>query len=126
MNLEKVKKLINEHVLDAKITKLDCNYLDHEVEIRHEDEGDSEVVYKFAVCLKVLLDSAKSLDVGIKKDGKYIKAKELNVGQMECYLHSIEVSINTEDDIDFYVFKIDMSPTNIEIWCKNIEVFKSS
>jgi len=124
MNLEIVKENIKEHSWgwNPKITKLNYDCITHEAELTHTDGVETEVVYIFTNALKVSFDSAKSMNVGVKKEGQFIKTKELNTGQMECHLQSINVSIETEDEIDFYVVKIDMFPTEVEIWCKDIEV----
>jgi hypothetical protein len=39
-------------------------------------------------------------------------------------LQSIDVSIKVEDEIDYYVCKIDIYPTEVEIWCRDIQIFK--
>jgi len=126
MNLEIVRENIKEHSWgwDPKVTQLNYDCIAHKVELLHEEDSGIEVVYIFTNSLKVSFDSSKFIESGTKKDGEYIKTKNLNTGQMECYLYSIEASIETEDEIDFYVVKIDMSPTQVEIWCKDIEIFK--
>ncbi|MCL2610382.1 MAG: hypothetical protein FWE02_01760 [Defluviitaleaceae bacterium] len=126
-NLEKINELIKKYSWgwDAEITKLNCNYFSHEVEMCHEDGEDVEIVYQFTGCFKVNFESIKFFNWrGRDKDGNEINKIELNTGQIQCLFHSIDVSIKTLDNIDYYVCKIDIYPTEIEIWCRNIEIFK--
>ena len=125
-NLEKINKNVEDYSVgwDPKITKLYCNHFTHEVEIIHEDEEDTEIVYQFSGCFRVQFKSAKYITSGTNSNGIYIKSKEPNTGQMQCLLYEIDVSIKTEDEIDYYVCDIDMNPTYAEIWCRDIKVFK--
>ena len=119
MNLEKIKLLIKEHAWDARITGINCNYFADEVEICHESSEDSvDVVYKFTGCYRVIFEHVKNYDKGGPM-------KEITLAELFYALQSIEVSSVSENNINFYTCKIDMFPMNVEIWCKDIEVFKN-
>ena len=125
-NLEKIRKLITEYAWDAKINQLNCNHFANQIEVCHDDGKDDrlDIVYSFINCYKVVFEHIKFFDTDLKKNGEIIKTKELNVGQIPCHLQEIHVSTTTENNINFYTCKIDMFPMNVEIWCKDIEVFK--
>ena len=119
MDTKKIQKLIDDfYYWDYPVDRLDCNYFADEVELSYtDDEDNKDVVYHFKGCYKVIFDH-------IKGYAKIKPVKEMTRGQISCFLQDVEVSITTEDDIDFYICKINMFPMNVEIWCKDIEVFK--
>ena len=127
-NLEKINEIMEEYFdgYDPKITKLYCNHFTHEVEMIHEDEENTEIVYQFIGCFRVQFKSAKYFNwMRTDENGNKIRGKELNTGkQMQCDLFSTDVLLKTEDEIDYYVCNINMNPTYAEIWCRDIKVFK--
>jgi len=102
---------------DTGVSKLETNYLADEVEIRHEDEETTEIVYKFTGCYRVYFDHVKGYSKGRP-------VKEMTRGQIPYFMQDVDVSTIIEDEVEFYVCKIDMFPMEVEIWCKDIEVFK--
>jgi len=118
MNPKKIQKIMEDfHYWDARVIKFECKYLADEIELTHENEEFSNIVYKFIGCYKTYFDHVKNYD-------KRMPAKEMTRAQIPYFLQDIEVSITEEEGVNFYVCKIDMFPMDVEIWCKDIEVFK--
>ena len=103
------------HYWDAPVIQLDCDNFADEIVMAYDDEDSYKVVYNFVGCYKSVFDHAKNLD-------KLRPVKEMTIGQIPYFLHDIEISETMEENTEFYVCKIDMSPLDIEIWCKDIVI----
>ncbi|KQL34427.1 hypothetical protein [Psychrobacillus sp. FJAT-21963] len=110
------EKIDSLHYWDARVVSLECNYFADEVTIEYEDSFVN-VVYKFNGCYKTEFEH----DIGHEKD---VPVKELTRLQIPYFLHNVDVGSVIFDGIELYICKISMSPMNIEIWCKDIQVQK--
>ena len=118
MDAEKIQKQMEDfHYWDSRVTQLECSYTADEIELSYDNEDNGDVVYKFLGCYRAYFDHVKNYD-------KLRPVKEMTRGQIPYFLQDIEISTITEDGTNFYTCKINMFPMNVEIWCKDIEVFK--
>ncbi len=111
MNSLEIQKIINEtNYIDARVTKLNCDYFADEVTISFEDD-DAEKILLFCECYKVHFNHTE----------QYKKQKPLKfcgIPQISYFIQDIEV--NEVDEL--YEIKINMHPMDIEIKCKSITV----
>jgi len=111
---EMQKKIDSHHFWDARVLYLNSSYFADEIEFAFCDDN-VEVVYCFVGCYKSVFDHVKCYD-------KLRPAKEMTVAQVPYFIQEIGVDEVVEDDIRFFVCKIDMFPLSLEIWCKDIEI----
>ena len=100
--------------LDERVKRLDCNYFADEVTLTYGDNGRS-VIYNFTGCYKVVFEHVKQYD-------KPVPSKDLSIPQIPYFLQDVEISSLFEDNIEFYVCKINLFPLNMEIWCKQLKI----
>lgn len=110
MNSSEIQKTINEtNYIDARVTKVNCDYFADEVIISFENEKDVNIL--FSGCYKVHFNHIE----------QYKKAKPLklyNIPQIPYFIEDIEIKQAQE----LYEIKINMHPLYIEIKCKSITV----
>ena len=104
------------HYWDASVIKLECNHFADEVLLMYEYD-DTNVIYHFIGCYKVVFDHVKQYD-------KFIPVKKMTLPQIPYFLHNVEIGEITVEAVSFYTCVIDMFPMNLEIWCKDISVKK--
>jgi len=117
MDANRIQNLIDQlNYWDLRVSTLECNYFADEVELSYNDE-DAKVFIKFLECYEVNFDHYKSYD-------KLRPVKEMTFPQMPYFLQDIQVSTKMEENINFYSCKINMSPLNLYICCKNIKIYR--
>ena len=115
MSKDEMQKMIESwHYWDAPVTYLNCNHFADEIELAFNDD-DVRVVYSFTGCYKSTFNHVLGYD-------KLRPVREMTPSQVPYFLQDIEVDVDVEDGVDFYVCKINMFPLSLKIWCKNIEV----
>jgi len=118
MNAKKIQKIINDFRYgDARVFSLECNYFADEITLVHEDEVNSNIVYKFTECYKSVFDHVKGYDKGRP-------VKEMTMPQIPYFMQDVKIGKTIEDGVKFYTCNINMFPLYLEIWCKDIEVTK--
>jgi hypothetical protein len=117
MNTSELLKHIEElHYWDARVISLTNNYFGDEVVLVYEDT-DSEVVYKFTDCYRVLYNHALEYDKE-KPISSYTKT------QLPYFMQNVELEDVECLDNRYIKCKISMPPLELEILCKKIEVSK--
>jgi len=118
MKTKKIQELINAYEYwDMRVTKLECNYFGDEIILVYNDDNGHNVIYNFTKCYKSIFEHVKSYD-------KLIPTKEMEIGQVPYFIQDVEITDVVEEDVCFFVCKINMFPLNLEIWSKEIEVYR--
>jgi hypothetical protein len=117
MSVKEIQSLIDGYdYWDAIVISLKCDYFADEIELIYDDD-DSVVIYKFNECYKSLFEHEK-----IYK--KYCAVKEMCLAQIPYFLQDVKIDEVSEQDVHFYICKINMWPLTLEIWCKDIKITK--
>jgi hypothetical protein len=115
MNVAEIQEKIDSyHYWDAWVISLSCDHFADEITLLYED-SDGNIQYRFMSCYKSTFDHA----LGYHKE---IPTKELLRRQLPYCLHDVKVCETELENQKLYNCKICMSPMDIEIWCKEIEV----
>ena len=116
-SIEALKKKIEEfHYWDARVVDLKCDYFGDEITLEYKDDGEN-VIYKFEGCYKVHFNHSKGYN-------KLKPVKDMTAAQIPYFLQNVELSVVTDEEIDFFSCKIEMFPLLLEILCKTIIVEK--
>ena len=112
MNSIEIQKEINKtNYIDARVTKMECNYFADEVNISFDnDEKETNII--FTGCYEVNFKH-------IKEYAKEKPIKNYTIQQIPYFLQNIDVK---EKD-DYYTIKINMYPLYVDIQCKDISIF---
>jgi len=118
MFVEKIQSIINEYnYWDLRVKKLECSYFGDEIELAYDDSKGNDITYRYVGCYKCCFDHVKNYD-------KFIPVKNMSIAQIPYFLQEVTISELIDDEVEFYVCKINMFPLNLEIWCKDIQVIK--
>ena len=119
MFVEKIQSLINEYdYWDSRVKSLECKYFGDEIELVYDDSTGRNVTYHFIGCYKSFFDHVKDYD-------KFVPVKNMSNAQIPYFLQDVSISEIEEEEVELYICKINMFPLYLEIWCKDIQVFKN-
>lgn len=116
--IENIQSKIKElYYWDARVVHLSTEYFGDEVTLVYDEEDGNYVVYKFLECYKS--DFNHIIDYP-----KYIPYKELTRLLIPFSMQDVDVTIDIKDGKELYIFKINAHPLYLEIWCKDIEMYR--
>ena len=119
MNFKEIQKLIDDtDYWDSRVDSLECKYFSDEVSLKFKN-ADCLVVCDFKECYKVAFEHIKSYK-------KIAAIKNMTYTQIPYFLNEIIVEETFEQGSKFLICKMNMFPLNVEIWCKDIDVYQES
>lgn len=118
MELSKIKSLIDSsEYWDMRVKKVECSNYADEVIIEFDDSEGSSVCFEFSGCFKSIFDHVKDYN-------KNKPTRELLITQLPYFMQDVNISEAFVDNNHLWIFKINMFPLFLEIWCKEIKIYK--